>query len=278
MTIETTYITLTDTSRNREIPVKIYEPKGEHLGTVIFSHGLGGSCESYQYIGEYFAAHGIKSIHPTHKGIDAALLKEKRPFQVLKEAAEQQINLVNPPLDIKFILDDFKLDNVGMAGHSFGSYTTFAVSGQDVSKLGEDMDFADSRIKCAIAISPHAVLNSPENAYDEVKLPMLHITGKLDDSPFGFFNPIQRRIPYDNMTAPDHYLIIFEHADHMVFAAQRRGNKFSAHDVNVMKITCLASLEFLKKYLLNTESELDTPEFFAKVSGLENSIATFEKK
>lgn len=272
--IKTQHITLIDNLRDREIPLKTYEPKGEQLGTVIFSHGLGGSCESYKYYGEFLASKGIRSIHPTHIGIDAALLKEKRPFQVLKEAAEQQINLINPPQDIKFILDEMKLGNVAMAGHSFGSYTTLALSGQDVSKLGGEIGFGDARVKCAIAISPHAVLSSPAEAYDEIKIPVLHITGKHDDSPFRFFDPADRRIPYDNISAGNQYLIVFEHADHMVFAAQRKGNKFSAHDVNIMKTTCAASFEFLKKYLLNTDSALDTPEFSAKVS----AYATFEHK
>ena len=272
--ISTEHITLTDTSRNREIPCKIYLPKAEQLGTVVFSHGLGGDCESYKYIGEFFAAHGFKSIHPTHLGIDASLLKEKRPFQVLKEAAETQINLLNPPLDIKFILDEMQLENVAMAGHSFGSYTTLALSGQDVSKLGQYMDFVDSRVECAIAISPHAVLNSPAEAYDDIKIPILHITGNFDDSPFRFFNPADRRIPFDNISAGNQYLIVFKHADHMVFAAQRKGNKFSANDINIMKITCAASLEFLKKYLLKADSALDTPEFFAKVF----AHGTFENK
>jgi predicted dienelactone hydrolase len=266
MTIQTKYITLTDNSRRREIPCKIYEAKGDELGTIIFSHGLGGDCESYKYLGEFFAVHGIRSIHPTHLGIDSSLLKEKRPFQVLKEAAETRINLTNSPADVKFIIDEMGLDGIAVGGHSYGSYTALALSGQDLSKLGHELNFADARVKCSIAISPHAVLSSPAEAYDEIKIPVLHITGKKDDSPFRLLNPVDRRIPYDNISAGNQYLIIFEHADHMVFAAQRRGNKFSANDINIMKITCAASLEFLKKYLLGVNSELDTPEFLAKVT------------
>jgi hypothetical protein len=104
-------------------------------------------------------------------------------------------------------------------------------------------------------------LEKPEHAYDEIDIPILHITGKLDDSPFGFFEPIQRRVPFDNIKAPNQYLVIFEFADHMVFAAQRRQNKFSAKDITVMKLTCEVSREFIKKYLDNGDSALDTPEF-----------------
>ena len=272
--IHAEHLTLVDHLRDRAIPLKIYHPKIEQVGTVIFSHGLGGSCESYKYIGEYFASHGIKSIHPTHMGIDASLLKEKRPFQLLKEAGENKQNLWNTPHDIKFILNELELENIGMAGHSFGSYTVFALCGQDVSKLGDDMHFRDDRIKCAIAISPHPVVKNPEQAYDEVNLPMLHITGKLDNSPFGYFDPIQRRIPYDAIKAPNQYLMTFEFADHMVFAAQRRGNKFSGKDLTVMKNTCSLSLEFWKKYLLSEDSLLDNPEFIDNI----NKSGVFERK
>ena len=271
--IESELLTITDAKRQREIPLKIYYPKDKHVGTIIFSHGLGGSCETYKYFAEYMAVHGYKCIHPTHLGIDAALLKEKRPFQALKEAAEKPENQINPAIDIKFIMDEFELDDVVVAGHSFGSYTTLLLAGQDISKRGHATNIRDSRIQCAIIMSPHAVLNDPEHAYDEIKIPMLHITGKFDDSPFGFFEPIQRRIPFDNIKNRNQYLVIFNDADHMVFAAQRRGNKFSAKDITVMKLTCEVSFEFLKKYDLGIHSELDTPEFFDKLS----PHALFEK-
>jgi predicted dienelactone hydrolase len=274
MAINHQYQTFFDAERSREIPAKIYLPKEEQLGVVIFSHGLGGSCESYKYFGEFMAAHGFMCIHPTHIGIDAELLKQKRPFQVLKDAADVKENQANPARDIKFILDELKINQACVAGHSFGSYSTLLLAGQDVSKKGYDVEFKDSRVACAIAISPHAALDHADKAYDEICIPILHITGKYDNSPFGFFEPIQRRIPFDNIKAPDQYLVIFEWADHMVFAAQRKGNKFSARDINVMKQTCAVSLEFIKKYLAKAISALDTPEFAANM----NTHAIFERR
>lgn len=276
--IESELTTLFDKERGREIPLKIYHPRAldnkTEKGTIIFSHGLGGSCETYKYFAEFMAAHGFKCYHPTHLGIDAALLKEKRPFQALKEASDRPENQINPAIDIKFIMDEYNLDDVVVCGHSFGSYTTLLLAGQDISKKGYDTKIRDPRLKCAIIMSPHAVLTDPAHSYDEIKIPMLHITGRHDDSPFGFFEPIQRRIPFDNIHHHNQYLVIFNDADHMVFAAQRRGNKFSAKDVNVMKLTCAVSLEFLKKYASNEKSELDAPEFADRLS----AHALFEKK
>ena len=76
------------------------------------------------------------------------------------------------------------------------------------------------------------------------------------------------------MNESDQYLVIFEHADHLIFAAQRRQNKFSADDVKVMELTAAVMLKFLKKYLLKSDSAIDSQEFSAKLS----AHGIFEKK
>lgn len=277
-TLEQTWL---DKGRDREIPVKIYLPENKKPPLLIFSHGIGGSSESYKYIGEFLARHGIASLHPTHVGIDAGLLDGERPFQALKEAANNNDFLTTLPEDIQFILDyiefkemDFDYNKIALAGHSFGSYVTMAIAGQSVSRDGTEIDFQDERVKCAIAISPLATRENPEEAYDLIEIPILHITGTKDDSPFGLLEPVERRIPYDNMNETDQYLVVFTDADHMVFAAQRRQNKFSEHDVKVMELTCAVMLEFLNKYLLKAKSSLDSPEFHAKLA----DHGIFEKK
>jgi len=271
-----------DKGRNRKIPVKIYLPDNEKKAPVlIFSHGIGGDCNSYQYIGEFLARHGFVSVHPTHVGIDASLMGGDRPFQKLKEAANDASFLHTLPEDIQFILDymEFKampydLSRVAMAGHSFGSYVTMALAGQSVSRDGTEIDFQDERIKCGVVISPLATRENPEEAYDMVEIPLLHITGQKDDSPFGLLDPSERRVPYDNMNETDQYLIIFEKADHLIFAAQRRQNKFSEDDVKIMELTASAIREFLKKYLLKDKSAIDGPEFSDRLK----PYASFEKK
>jgi predicted dienelactone hydrolase len=271
-----------DKGRNREIPVKIYLPENAAKPPVlIFSHGLGGTCESYQYIGQFLARHGIVAIHPTHYGIDASLMTGERPFKNLKEAADNPENLRNLPEDIHFIMDyieykamPFDFSRIAVGGHSFGSYTALAVCGQDVSRDGTEIDYGDERVTCAVVISPLATRREPAKAYEEIIVPILHITGKKDDSPFGLLEPAERRIPYDNMNHSDQYLVIFDHADHMVFAAQRRGNKFSAEDVKVMELTAQVMLEFFKKYLLKENSALDSDELYATLT----AHGSFEKK
>ena len=271
-----------DKGRDRKIPVKIYLPeKPEKAPVMIFAHGIGGDRDGYEYIGEFLARHGIVAVHPTFVGIDGSLMGGERPFQKLKEAANNPEFLHILPEDIQFILDymEFKqmpydLDKICMAGHSFGSYVTMALIGQSISRDGTEIDFQDERIKCAVVISPLATRENPGEAYEFVEVPVLHITGKKDDSPFGLLDPSERRIPYDNMNYSDQYLIIFEKADHLIFAAQRRQNKFSADDVKIMELTALAMMEFIKKYLLAEQSTIDTPQFSDRFK----PYATFEKK
>jgi predicted dienelactone hydrolase len=81
---ETAELELHDTKRKRDIPLKVYYPKGKtSLPLVIFSHGLGGSCESYSYLGEYWAEHGYVVILPTHAGSDSAIFQKGHPFRNL---------------------------------------------------------------------------------------------------------------------------------------------------------------------------------------------------
>src|SRR5450432_1692671 len=49
-----------DPSRNREVPVKIYFPTEGNgpFPVVIFSHGLGGTREGYEYLARQWAANG----------------------------------------------------------------------------------------------------------------------------------------------------------------------------------------------------------------------------
>jgi predicted dienelactone hydrolase len=57
-----------------------------------------------------------------------------------------------------------------------------------------------------------------DKAFGPIKIPCLHMTGTLDDSPVGDVKAAERRVPYDHMTKADQYLIVFEGGDHMTFA------------------------------------------------------------
>lgn len=269
MAIETKYITLTDATRNREIECKIYS--GGNV-PIVFSHGLGGSMESYKYLGEALAEAGFYVVLPNHDGIDAKLLKEKRPYQALMEATKIEENFTNPAKDVSFVMDwleaesDLDCSKIGIGGHSWGAFTTLQLCGQKHMSSGYELDTKDERVVAALAISPSAPKQRPEQAFTDIATPIMHITGTKDDSPVGLTNPEDRQIPFKLMNNSDQYLIVFEGADHMVFAAQRRGNKFSELDLQVMESTSAASVAFFKKYLLEEQSPIDNDEFYANLA------------
>ena len=139
----TTDFTWHDASRNRDVPARIYAPtSGGPYPVIIFSHGLGGSDKGYSYLGEYWAAHGYISVHVQHIGSDSAVLW---PPGNMQRAMKNVDNYINRPKDISFAIDQvtalnaapgpwhgrFDLNWIGVAGHSFGAYTTMAIAGRE---------------------------------------------------------------------------------------------------------------------------------------------------
>jgi predicted dienelactone hydrolase len=107
--VEVIRLTLHDAARDRDVPLKAYLPKADQdqgsakpaaVPVIIFSHGLGGSCEGYEYLGRFWASHGYASIHLQHLGSDSALLKEPQPMAALREAIAEPKNSINRPLDL----------------------------------------------------------------------------------------------------------------------------------------------------------------------------------
>jgi predicted dienelactone hydrolase len=226
-----------DTARNRPVPVKIYSPaagKGP-FPVIVFSHGLGGSREGYEYLGRHWASWGYVAVHVDHLGSDTAALKKGgRLIRNLREAVGDPRNAEARPLDVRFVLDRLEalnrggsplahrldLGRIGLAGHSFGAWTTLVVAGQDVGRS----DAADPRIKAAVAMSaPAPKRHDYDRIYRDVRIPVLHMTGTLDDSPLGEISAAERRIPYDHIHGADQYLVTFQGGDHMVFSGRLLG-------------------------------------------------------
>ncbi|MCB1578963.1 MAG: hypothetical protein KDI81_16965, partial [Xanthomonadales bacterium] len=55
-----------DAARQRRVPVRLFWPAAAQAGKVplvVFSPGIGSSRDGYTYLGCYWAAHGIASLH-----------------------------------------------------------------------------------------------------------------------------------------------------------------------------------------------------------------------
>ena len=64
-----------------------------------------------------------------------------------------------------------------------------------------------------------------DRVYQNVRIPILHMTGTLDDSPVGDTKAAERRIPYDHVHGVEQYLVTFEGGDHMIFSGRLHGEQ-----------------------------------------------------
>lgn len=269
--VETVKFDWVDPKRDRKVPVKIYYPKTGKgpFPVIIFSHGLGGSRDGYEYLGRYWAGHGYVSVHVQHLGSDSSVWQGV-PADEVKQALDKAVvnpqNIHNRPLDVTFAIDQvvklneedsvFKgrldLDHIGMAGHSFGSFTTLAIAGQVFANpLGGPLSWADSRVKAAIPMSPSVPRNKNrlDESFSKIKIPCFHMTGTLDDSPVGNTKAAERRLPFDHINGADQFLLTFNGGDHMVFSGRLAGEAAREKDPVFQNLVCLGSTAFWDAYL-----------------------------
>ncbi|HET6251021.1 MAG TPA: hypothetical protein VFE47_25250 [Tepidisphaeraceae bacterium] len=285
-----------DADRNRAIPIKIDYPKviDKPLPVVLISHGLGGSREGLAYVGQYWAQHGYIAVHLQHPGSDETIWKGVDPQAVpkaLKNAmsVEQFSERIK---DVNFALDELarknkeanwplkgKLDlnQIAMAGHSFGAVTTMAMCGE---LFTGGISFGDARIKAGIVFSPSPpAARDPKVAFKDITIPMFYWTGTKDEVAISPVTPAERRVPFDSSTAGNQYLVVLKDGDHMVFNGTRlnpgaapRPNDPAWHELIEKGTTA-----FLDKYLKSDAAQgkyLDDGTFATEAK----KLGTFEKR
>jgi predicted dienelactone hydrolase len=173
----------------------------------------------------------------------------------------------------------FDLAHIGLAGHSFGGYTTMAVAGAALRKTsGEIEDFRDPRVKAVVAMSVPPVKSQDFSA---VHVPALHITGTEDQIRIVPGDSVtDRRIPYDEAKGPDTYLVIFKGANHMSFSGREgllETDEQKALDATVHDLVLRATTAFWDAYLKNDPKAKAwlAHDGFAQVLG---TRGTFEEK
>jgi len=267
--VQVTRVEWRDAARDRVVPVKLYAPadgKGPYP-VILFSHGLGGSREGYEYLGQFWASHGYVSVHLQHAGSDDAVWRDARlgeRMAAMRRAAAQPKNAVDRVHDVIFVLDQLTslhatnsewkgrldLEAVGIAGHSFGAHMTLASVGARYSPVWRGNSCFDSRLKAAIPMSAPVPADQAhlDEAYAGVKVPCLHLTGTEDYSPIGDTKAAERRLPYDHCKNSDQYLITFTGGDHMIFSGRER-RAGGAKDAQFQGLICESSLAFWDSYL-----------------------------
>ncbi len=300
--VQTVTYDWTDPARQRQVPVKVYYPERASgpLPVIIFSHGLGGSREGYQYLGGHWASHGYVSVHVQHPGSDETVWKglgiraREEMLSALRRAMLDPRNALDRPRDVSFAIDQMaklngedsrfraRLDmgRIGVAGHSFGAYTTLAVVGQvGIGPLGRELSLADPRVQAAIPMSAPAPRRRDrlDQVYGKIRVPCLHMTGTLDDSPLGDTQVSERRIPFDHIVGADQYLLILNGGDHMVFSGHPRLRGSGEKDQRFQQLIAACSTAFWDAYL---KGDSQAKSFLAQ-NGFETMLGPdgmFEKK
>ena len=120
----------------------LYVPEASKtpVPVIIISHGLASNRQTFAYLGKHLTSHGFAVAVVEH--YDISLDKFDGLLSGLERFPEPD-NLINQPLDIKYVLDKLEqkaasnpslqgklnLEQIGAIGHSFGGYTVLALAG-----------------------------------------------------------------------------------------------------------------------------------------------------
>lgn len=200
---------------------------------VIFSHGGGGNRETNAMLGRHLASHGFAALHVQHEGSD------DRAFR----ANPRSLRDVNDPKaseprfrDIAFVVGKLQStdrlgelkgridpERIGMSGHSFGGLTCQIVAGQQVKGYGQRL--AVPTLKGVFILSP----SPPRESYGDAKssftkmlMPMFSLTGTADVPPDKSFAAKERRVPFEQTTNVDQWLLVLDGATHFTFSGQKK--------------------------------------------------------
>ncbi|WP_425397941.1 alpha/beta hydrolase family protein [Aeoliella sp.] len=272
-------LTVEDTSREREIPVRVYLPAagGEDdskAPVVLFSHGLGGSRMNNPYLGKHWSGRGYVVVFVQHPGSDESVWKNTRPLQrmtALRSAASGE-NFMLRVRDVPAVLDrlaewnDGKnaepeaeplagrmdLEHVGMSGHSFGAMTTQAVAGQ--AFLGRDT-LTEPRIKAAVMMSPSTPRRgSARRSFGSVELPWMLLTGTHDAGAIGDQTPETRQQVYPALPAGDKYQLVLDGAEHSAFSERGLPGDRQRRNPNHHRAVLAVTTAFWDAYLKDDQA------------------------
>ncbi len=259
--------TAVDAKRDRELPLRIFLPAATTPAPVIvFSHGLGGTRDTCNYLGQHWAARGCAVVFVQHPGSDDSVWRDSKPGDRMA-AMQRAASLANAVLrceDVHAVLDQLTawnadeqhachgrldLEHVGMSGHSFGAVTTQLVAGQSAPLSGQR--FLDPRIDAALPMSPSSPrAGSVERAFASVKVPWLLMTGTADTAPIGDQDTASRLAVYAALpTTIDRYELVLDGAEHSAFTERALPGDAHERNANHHRAILALSTAFWDSYL-----------------------------
>ena len=255
-----------DAARDRDVPVRVYLPAGDGpFPAIVFSHGVGESQLSYEYLGRHWAAGGYVSVHPTHAGSDVRITIGRYPVTpILRSAALDPVNWLDRPRDLSFVLDRLMLDGklsplidfdrIAAGGHSLGAHSAMALIGLRFSIDGSPPpDLRDVRIKACIALSPHGpgVLGLGPESWGDIAAPFLSLYG-TEDTDIITNDTLSRRAGFDLAAGVEKMLITIEGAEHETFTGRDPAFPFVSDAAKHQSQIATATTAFLNQHLMST--------------------------
>ena len=263
---------LPDPHRGRPLPVRVYFPARSSgpWPIIVFSHGLGGSRLGYSYLGRAWAQNGYVSIHPTHResaelrspiaiedieGAPAASAPRLQALAAMKKAIDDPGNWEARPRDVALVIDSLDwlqehvpalrghLDSslIGVAGHSFGAYTTLLLAGARPRVHGHLRDFSEARARAFLALSPpgNGSRGLGPHSWDSVRRPVLCVTGTRDGGLSGE-PPSWREQSFQSMPEGGKALAVLDGAEHFTFSGGRPRRPADPHHLAAVEELSLA--------------------------------------
>lgn len=231
-------------SPNGAVRDALSDLRGAGHPLIVFSHGFGGVRFQSVYLTEYLASHGFVVAAPDHVGntfaelvqettaLPTATMARLRPEDVSRTIDVVLAHAEDPGDPLHRLVDPAR---IGVAGHSFGGFTSIRVAGAEIDldlitaecaadpgslfcdgyEVGAFPASArDPRVIAALPQAPAGDVIYGASGMDAIHIPMMIQGGTADTStPF----PTEQEIPYGKL-AKDAYLLGLAEAGHFTFS------------------------------------------------------------
>ena len=215
------------------VPVTAYLYKGAACrGVAVISPGAGGSEKGYQYLGEAMSSLGYFAVVVGHQESGRRALREHMRGNGLREGLSELITDSNAYrgrfMDIaaakQWAATKCHATESILIGHSMGAAITMMEAGARNSLGMKGTDAFDAYI----VLSPQGTGSIfPQNAWADIKHPVLSLTGTRDDE-LGGASWETRTEPYMNMPSGCKWLGVIDGATHMNFAGNGMSRRTEA--------------------------------------------------
>ncbi|MCA9777880.1 MAG: alpha/beta hydrolase [Candidatus Eremiobacteraeota bacterium] len=220
-------LTLHHKDSDRAVPVRRYSAETEPEGWILFSVGFGGDRNGYGFFARTWAAAGFTTFVVEHVGSNLDVLrsfpqkrKAERNAEVVRRVGDPE-ELRARPRDLALVWqhlrEEFEGLPLGLAGHSYGSYTVLACTGMEPSSTTHGVESIPATGYLVISPQPPGMLFSTAE-YEKVRRPVLVMTGTEDHLLSGESDYSDRLDAYKFLPEAFRRLVVFRGFEHMDFA------------------------------------------------------------